>query len=72
MQDHLSDPVSFGMFLYYAASGGCLQPLPMKVNNSHSYFLISISLEEKKKLAYHVRDNMEPMIDNGIEKSIVW
>jgi hypothetical protein len=44
----------------------------MKVNNSDSYFLISISLEEKKKLAYHMRDNMEPMIDNGTEKSIVW
>jgi hypothetical protein len=44
----------------------------MKVNNSDSYFLISISLEEKKKLAYYMRDNMEPMIDNGTEKSIVW
>jgi hypothetical protein len=60
------------MFLCYVASGGCLQPLPMIANNSNSYFLISISLEEKKKLAYHMKDNTELMIDNGAEKQIVW
>jgi len=44
----------------------------MIANNSNSYFLISISLEKKKNLAYHMKDNTELMIDNGTEKSIVW
>jgi hypothetical protein len=37
------------MFLCYAASGGCLQPLPMKANNSNSYVLSNFNQPWRKE-----------------------